>query len=311
MSRKRPAFWWLVAGPLVVAGAVLFWAFPFLAITETSGGKTLVVEGWMDPGALQEAAQLAMDSGYTKVYTTGTVRTFSYYLQPKEAVEVTLHDARPGRFTVDVSGTTGAGFYLIAGADTLLDQGVDPEPHAYNANAGRPVEQLRVVAWDIPMQPGSPEIFVRVLEVNGQNAHLLQRTTEIIHPDGSTAPGRPTYAHSARAELIAFGLPAERITAVPAFGDPPSRSWANAHAFSVQAKSDGITACDVATVGVHARRSRALFRTACGPGINVGVVALYDPYCTRANWWKSLRGWYSLLKEVLGAPEAKAVKATR
>ena len=68
MSRKRPAFWWLLAGPLVVVSAVLYLAFPFLAITETSGGKTLVVEGWMDPGALQQAAQLALDSGYTKVF---------------------------------------------------------------------------------------------------------------------------------------------------------------------------------------------------------------------------------------------------
>ncbi|MBK9420228.1 MAG: hypothetical protein IPN44_04150 [Flavobacteriales bacterium] len=311
MSRTRPVFWWLLAGPVVVIAAVLIWAFPFLAITETSGGKTLVVEGWMDPGALQEAAQLAMDSGYTKVYTTGTVRSFSYYLQRKEAVEVTLHDPQPGRIAVDVSGTTGAGFYLIAGNDTLLDQAVTAQPSVFTVDAGRNVEQVRVVAWDIPMAHGTPEIYIRMLDVNGKNAHLLQRNTELIHPDGTTSPGLPTYAHSARAELMGSGLPAERIIAVPAYGDPPSRSWANAHAFSVQAKADGVTACDVATVGVHARRSRALFRTACGPGINVGVVALYDPFCTRTNWWTSWRGWYSLLKEVLGAPEAKAVRIAR
>ncbi|MBK8580609.1 MAG: hypothetical protein IPL86_01820 [Flavobacteriales bacterium] len=311
MSRKRPAFWWLLAGPLVVVSAVLYLAFPFLAITETSGGKTLVVEGWMDPGALQQAAQLALDSGYTKVYTTGTVRAFSYYLEPREAVLVTLHDPQPGRIIVDVSGTTGAGFYLITGNDTLLDQVVGAQPRVFSCDAGRNVEQLRIEAWDIPMEPGTPEIFIRMLDVNGKNAHLLQRASEMIRPDSTIGPGRPTYAHSARADLIGFGVPADRITAVPAFGDPPSRSWANAHAFSLQAHAEGITACDVATVGVHARRSRALFQTACGPDIDVGVIALHDPFCTRANWWTSWRGWYTLLKEVLGAPEAQAVEATR
>jgi hypothetical protein len=67
----------------------------------------------------------------------------------------------------------------------------------------------------------------------------------------------------------------------------------------------------VATTGVHARRSRNLFQLACGPGVKVGVVALADPWCTRGNWWKSYRGWATVLKEVIGVPEAQAVEISK
>lgn len=308
MRRKRPAFWWFVAGPAVVLGAVLVEAFPFFAMTGTSGGRTLVVEGWMDPGALKQAAQLALDSGYSKVYTTGTVRGFSYYLGSGEAVAVDLREAHDGTLSVDVSGTTHAGFYLIDGADTLMDQLVSPKPFVYKVTSGRALRRLRITAWSIPLEAGTPEIFIRMLEVGGVNAHLLQSSTRFIHPDGSSSPAWPTYAQYARAQMVEFGVPAGNITAVPAFGSPKSRSWANAHAFGQQARTDGITACDVATVGVHARRSQALFQTACGPGINVGVIALHDPFCTRANWWRSFRGWYTMMKEVLGTSEVQAVE---
>ena len=192
-----------------------------------------------------------------------------------------------------------------------MDQAVTAAPSLFRGRIRIPVQAIRVVARPLPMEPGVPEIFIRAMEANGVNVHLLQRESRFIRPDGSTSPAWPTYAGSARAALITAGIPEERITAVPAFGEPKSRSWANAHAFALQAHADGITACDIATVGVHARRSRDLFQTACGPGVRVGVIALHDPYCTRGNWWKSYRGWYTLLKEVFGASEVQAVEITQ
>ena len=106
-------------------------------------------------------------------------------------------------------------------------------------------------------------------------------------------------------------MPPDRIIDVPAYGYPRSRTWGNAHAFAIQAHTDSITAFDIATVGVHARRSRDLFQLACGPDVRVGVIPLPDPYCTKANWWKSFRGRYTMLKEVIGAPEAQAVEISR
>ncbi|MBZ0206547.1 MAG: hypothetical protein K8H89_09490 [Flavobacteriales bacterium] len=301
----------MVAGPVVVLGAIVLEAFPYLAITEPSGGKVLVVEGWMEPGALKEAAKLALDSGYTTVYTTGTIRPFAHYLGPAEGVTVELQDPFRGEMAVHVSGTTGAGFLLIAGGDTLLNQLVTPVTLPYHGSVHQPVDRIRVVAWDIALAEGTPAIFVRSLTIDGLNINFFQQRSWFTYPDDAAEPAWPTFAQSARSQLVDLGVPAERIIAVPAYGMPRSRSWGNAHAFGTQARQDGITAFDVATVGVHARRSRDLFRTACGPSVRVGVIALTDPFCTRDNWWRSYRGWLTMLKEVVGASEAQAVEFTR
>ncbi|MGB3869432.1 MAG: hypothetical protein WA937_08230 [Flavobacteriales bacterium] len=301
----------MVAGPLVVLAAIVIEAFPYLAITELSGAKVMVVEGWMDPAPMQEAAELILDSNYTRVYTTGTVRRFAHYLSPDEGITVQLHIPFQGEVRINVSGTAGAGFLLIAGTDTLMDQAVTPQPQLYNGHVPNAVDRIRLVAWHLPLETGTPEIYVASLTLNGMNINLLQRRSWFTFPDAVAQPGWPTYAQSARSELMKLGVPGDRITAVPAYGKPRSRTWGNAHAFGIQAREDGITAFDVATVGVHARRSRDLFRTACGPEVRVGVIALTDPYCTQANWWRSFRGWITMLKEVVGASEAQAVELTR
>jgi len=310
MRKYRRLLWWALAGPLVALVATVLWAFPFLAITAPSGSKVLVVEGWMDPGALQEAAALAVDSGYRHIYTTGTVRPFAYLLNDGEGLELELQAPAQGKLDLEVAGNIGAGFILLADGDTLLSSAVAPDPRLFRATAPRPLHRLRFMARENPSWHG-PAIFIRALSLNGTNVNYLQRASWFIRPGQAPQPAWPTYAQSARSELIGMGIPESIITAVPAYGEPRSRSWGNAHAFSIQAAKDGITAFDVATVGVHARRSRSLFQRACGPSANVGVIALNDPYCTRENWWKSVRGWFTLLKEVAGAPEADAVSLKR
>jgi hypothetical protein len=308
---RRNLYRWILAGPVVVLLAVITWAWPYMAVNEPGGSKVLVVEGWMDPGALQEAAQLVLDSGYAQVYTTGTVRAFAYYLEPGQGISIYLHDSVQGISTVDASGLPGAGITLLAGRDTLFNQAVTPHPATYSIPIPAPCDHVRVQAWPTQTPPHAPAVYVGGMTINGANINLLQSRSWFIHPDSTAVPAWPTYAQSARAMLIRFGVPSGIITAVPAYGLPRSRTWGNAHAFGIQARQDGIRAFDVATVGVHARRSRSLFQAACGPGVKVGVVALTDPFCTRSNWWRSYRGWYTMLKEVVGAPELKAVEWTR
>ncbi|MBP8823961.1 MAG: hypothetical protein KBH07_09980 [Flavobacteriales bacterium] len=311
MNRARHAYWWMVAGPLVLLAVVLWQAWPYLAISQPSGSKVLVVEGWMEEHALEEAARLILDSGYVHVYTTGTVRPFAYYLPGGRGLSVELHEPAQGNLEVDASGLPGTGFLLIADGDTLLRQAVEPRPQVFRTTLPRAMSRLHVVAW--PMQPPveTPAIFIGGITIGGLNLNLLQDRTWFTRPDDAAEPAWPTYAQSARGMLIRFGVPAGLVTAVPAYGRPRSRTWGNAHAFGIQARNDGITAFDVATVGVHARRSRNLFRTAVGPGSRVGVVALTDPGCTRANWWRSYPGWITLLKEVIGTPETQAVEIKR
>lgn len=308
-TRSR-TFWWFLAGPVVVLLSATLWAWPYLAITETTGSKVLVVEGWMDPTAMREAAQLIADSGYTHVYTTGTARPFSYLLDGDKGLSIDLHMALGGTLALEATGLPGSGFSLTSGKDTLLHEHITADMFVYSTEIA-PVDHLQLTVWG-GTDPGiTPQIFVRSLKIQGMNVNMLQRRSWFTRPGDASEPAWPTYAQSARSELIGLGVPAERIMAVPAYGRPRSRSWGNAHAFSIQARIDEITAFDVATLGVHARRSHKLFQTAADAGVQVGVIALTDPFCTQENWWKSWRGWLTVLKEVLGTPEAEVVELKR
>jgi hypothetical protein len=311
MRRKRRTVWWLLAGPIVVLVAIFIEAYPFLAITRPSGAKVLVVEGWMEETSMEAAAKLATDSSYLRIYTTGTIRPFTYYLSSGETIDIRLREPFQGDLSVDAAGAPGTCFAVLADDDTLLEGAVTDGAHAFHVHMDSPTDKLRIVAHGMAVRDTGPELFLRSFRLGGVNVHHLQREMKFIRPDGSTAPAWPTYAQFARHALIDLGVPADRITEVPAWGHPRSRSWGNAHAFALQARKDRVTAFDIATAGVHARRSRDLFQTACGPDVHVGVIALPDPYCTRSNWWKTIRGWATVVKEVIGAPEAEAVEITR
>lgn len=309
-ARRSRIFWWFLAGPVVALLSTTLWAWPYLAITETSGATVLVVEGWLDPAAMREASRLIADSGYTEVYTTGTARPFAHLLETGKGIAIELNAPTAGVINLEATGQPGSGFRLIAGTDTLLDELVTAEMFTYSARTG-PVEHLQLQVHG-GINPGNiPQLFVRSLTIGGMNVNMIQRRSWFTRPDDAWEPAWPTYAQSARSELIGLGVPPDIITAVPAYGQPRSRSWGNAHAFGIQARNDGITAFDVATLGVHARRSRKLFQTAVGKDVRVGVIALTDPFCTRDNWWKSTRGWVTMLKEVLGASEADVVELKR
>jgi len=302
---------WLVAGPVAILGAMLTAAHPYLAITERSGGDVLVVEGWMEQQPLQEVPRWTDSLRYRRVYTTGSVRPFAYYLKAGEAIEARFDTPVQGRIAVNVAGVPGARVLLIADGDTVLAADVEPMHADLLTDREIRARRLRIAS----IHAGSSgmdndNIFIRYLRINGENVHRTQDTAVFIHPDGTEEAAWPTYAHKCAARLRKLGVRTE-IIAVPTYGHPDSRSWANANHFAVRARADGITACDVMTMGVHARRSRALYRRACGPGVDVGVIALDDPACPRDGWWRMGTGWMLMLKEIGGSAEPVVVDLTR
>jgi len=65
--------------------------YPFLAVTEPSGGKTLVVEGWLPDNVIQEATKIFPDGKYEKIYTTGGPLQQGYFLSKyKTNAELTM-----------------------------------------------------------------------------------------------------------------------------------------------------------------------------------------------------------------------------
>lgn len=301
-------------GLLVVLGTalLLLWrSHAWLAITERSGGRVLVVEGWMDEPQLEQAAVIFRDGGYERVYTTGTVRPFAYYLVPGARLSLGPTERAFRSVEVSVAGLPACTVLVVMNGDTVLRAPTGDRITNHGIDLRGPAYSLVIACDPIYPQPGPPSVFIHALRLDGKNAHDLQAPLTIFNPDSVLLPGTPTYAESAAAFLALHGVPADRITAVPAGGDPVSRSWANAATLGHHLGGMGITALDVVTLGVHARRSRALYREALGEKVAVGVISLPDPGCPADGWWKSEKGWYTLLKEIAGSQEAVVVDATR
>ena len=309
MKRGR-FFFWLVAGPVAILAAMFAAAHPYLAITERSGSDVLVVEGWMPDEQLRLVPRWVDSLHYHRVYTTGSERPFAYYLKVSEAVEVRFAQPVRGRVSLNVSGVPGAGFLLIAGTDTIMEHEVATGPGEFRTDGEILTDRLRIASTRyVDADPAIDLIFIKHLRIGTENAHFLQDSTLFIHGDGSMDPAWPTFAHKCAADLRRAGVKTE-VFAVPSWGKPDSRSWANASFFGVRAASDKLSSFDVITVGVHARRSRELFRRACGPDVDVGVISLDDPECPRDGWWRKRNGWVRMLKEIGGSSEPIAVDLT-
>ena len=307
--RKR----WLVGSVIAFAmfTAMLFFAHPWLAITERSGGKVMVVEGWMDDEAIVAAALLFREGGYEHIYTTGTTRPFAYYLVPGARIDLTGLPSSATSMEIGIAGLPNCRVIVIAGTDTLLNVPVSQRIATHGVDRIRPLGDLRIVAEPQYPQPGPPSVFIHSLRIDGTNAHELALGIRYMGPDSAVRSGEPTYAHHCAHVLEGSGIPPGAITPVPAGGDPVSRSWANASTLAFHLGGKNISALDVVTLGVHARRSRALYREALGPNVQVGVISIPDPECGANSWWKSKKGWYTLLKEIAGSQQAHAVEVAR
>jgi hypothetical protein len=300
--------------PLVAVLAVLFTLtiHGILSVQAPLGAPVAVVEGWIPEAQLAAAADTLLRRGHQRVHTVGTVRPFSYHLAAGEAVAVDLRTPGPGTFTLTAAGLPGAEVAVVADGDTLVRWPMATGLAHFSLPLPSPVHRLTVAALNPQPPPApAPSVFTLRAAIDGKGLHALQDSTVFLRPDGSTATAWPTYAHLAAAKLVDQGVPAERITIVPAWGEPDSRTWANAATFGAFARQQGYTTVDLLALGVHARRSRALMRRGCGDGIAVGVIALEDPRCPSQGWWRHWKGWFYVLKEVLGSGEPLAVDLTR
>ncbi|MEO8588289.1 MAG: hypothetical protein ABI432_02885, partial [Flavobacteriales bacterium] len=152
-------------------------------------------------------------------------------------------------------------------------------------------------------------IYVKYMRVSGVNMHELVRSAEFVLADSTRVTAWPTYAHSSAAYLERLGIPADHIIIAPAIDPTVSRTLANAQGFAMRAKEDNVRRMDVLSLGVHARRSRKMYRMACGDGVTVGVISLPDPDAPPGAWWKSVHGWYKVVKEVAGVPVSSLFEA--
>lgn len=310
---KRRWLKWLAIGGVIVAllMVVVFGTYPFLAVTAPSGADAVAVEGWIPEELMPEVKAEIDRRNYRSIYTTGSVRPFSYYIGVWGAIDMTLETPVSGELMLNVSGGGGAGYLMISGTDTLFKTTVTGEGRVFKVPLPGPVDHLRLVSTSTYLPPSEQDnIYVKYMSINSRNVHGLVSSIDFIHADGTRSPAWPTYADAAAASLIRLGIPSERITIAPASSGEASRTLASAEGFAQHAEQDGVVKADVLSLGVHARRSWKMYRKACGDRMEIGVIALHDPTAAPGEWWKDWRGWYKVMKEMAEVPLSTFFEAT-
>lgn len=114
-------------------------------------------------------------------------------------------------------------------------------------------------------------------------------------------PAGSNSADLAASYLRKHGLEGVDVTAVPSFTSAQDRTFLSAVRLREWATKQGlaVTALDVFSGGVHARRSHMLYRMAFGPNIDVGILSARPTQYDEERWWQTSVGVKSVLGEAI------------
>ncbi len=297
------AWRWTKRALLLLAAAwllLVLFAHRWFAVDRPSGARDLVVEGWLYAGGCDTVAEWFRRGSYDRFHTTGTIRPFTYQLHCQDTLEVLFDPPISGDARLRIDGLPHGLARIIAGERDTIDAVPSAGSVSFSLSA---CSVLRIAAGSSnPPPDGQPVIFAGHLSINGANAHGLASSLRIRRANGALDEGWPSFAHEARDCLMQAGIPPDRIHPVPTATLPGGRTWSNAQAFAAFAASKGIERFDVATMGVHARRTWRTYRKAAGHDAGIGIRSIHDPWCARGRWWLNPFGWILVLKEVAAIP---------
>lgn len=114
-------------------------------------------------------------------------------------------------------------------------------------------------------------------------------------------PGSSNSADLAASYLRKHGLEGVDVTAVSSSASAQERTFLSAVKVRDWATKQGlaVTTLDVFSGGVHARRSRMLYRMAFGPTVDIGILAARPTQYDEERWWQTSVGVKSVLGETI------------
>ena len=110
-----------------------------------------------------------------------------------------------------------------------------------------------------------------------------------------------TFAERAAGYLQRHGLADVPVAIAPSPPTEEDRTFLSAVVVRDWIRREGLTpnAIDVFSVGVHSRRSRAVYRLAFGPSVDVGMLAATPRSYDLTHWWRTSHGTKTVLDEAL------------
>jgi len=151
------------------------------------------------------------------------------------------------------------------------------------------------------------EYHKAVKELAGEGGYELVITTGGPLRRGHYLIEYRSYAELTAASLMAMGVEASKLQAVPAPDVKRDRTFHSARAVRkwLDDHQRETAAVDVVTLGAHGRRTQLLYRMAMGPGHPVGVISLTADSFDQAQWWRYSAGVRLVIGEMLGYAYAR------
>ncbi len=124
---------------------------------------------------------------------------------------------------------------------------------------------------------------------------------------GIDKPDYKTHAESAAAFIRKQGFDSSQLSVVPAPASAQDRTFLSAvmvrEWFVANKKS--LVSIDVFSDGVHARRTRLLYKMAFSDQVQIGIISAPPNGFKLQQWWKTSIGARTVLSELLGFVRAK------
>ncbi|MED5585965.1 MAG: cytosine deaminase [Verrucomicrobiota bacterium] len=165
----------------------------------------------------------------------------------------------------------------------------------------QPVPAAKMLVVESWMADNSMEEIARMINADNSPYQSLWLTGPVLDRGFHLHGNFKTYSEMSAATLKALGVPAAKIHVVPAAKSQRHRTYTAAQKLKEELDRKNIRpgSIDLATLDVHARRSRLVMEKVLGEKTRVGVIALppdnYDP----ESWASSSAGMKITLTELI------------
>ena len=324
MTLKRyKAFTITLASALIlfITGLLCFPLYSFLSPNILpDSADVLVVEGWLQKEALDKAKVEFQKNNYKLLITTGFpyndgfrmgsggIAQFNVQNQVKPASESIY------TIIITIRGTQVNDVYshVILYADTSRFGDCystrRKKEHTFIVKLNVPPKSI-VLNFDNDAYTNNQDRDLYLYSVRVNDCILHADNPQVALYDDWNDPdsfirflGHSTAIDAAN-YLISIGIPDSLIVPIETQGKAMSKTYASAidvRQHFVETVHSDKRSITVLSKGIHSRRSYYSYKKAFGSSVCVGVISISDESITRFNWWKSLKGWSTVLYELGG-----------
>jgi hypothetical protein len=283
---------------LVILGSLMFLLVmnlisDFLSKTKKVNANLLLVEGWVQPYALEMASSEYSMNGYDLIITTGLDIPEYYsvysngYLIFYPNIKVSGFD-RDDNHSIEVKaysesgGKHSAHFNFFVNDILLSDFNVGKIKRAFKTWWHGKLTQIDSLIIQFDNDGLDKNLFIKEIVIDNNITIKYQNNSvfDILALDNKNRINNhfTSSAEKARNELLAIGVDSSSVIAIPENKSSYNRTLSSALAFRDWLKVSNlkVKGINIVSVGTHARRTWMTYTKVLGKAYDIGIISLPD-----------------------------------